>query len=138
MTKVKFAKLESQEKLQLLCQLTEELFQSGQRILLIVYDDNQAVSLDRYLWTWDRATFLPHAFDNGSVQCIDEPIVVGVREENPNGATVLIMGEPCSLHFLEEFKLVIDFAEVYDPQLAEQSRERFRIYRDRGFTPSMY
>ena len=138
MTQVKFVKLERQEKLQLLCNLAEECFQTEKRILLMVHDDNQAVSLNRFLWTWKKGSFLPHAFDNGSVECFNEPIVISIRETNPNGASILIMGKPCSPEFIEQFELVIDFAEIYDPRLVEQSRERFRLYRDRGFNPQMY
>lgn len=138
MTIVKFAKLERQEKVQLLCRLTEEQYSSGKRVLIRVQDDNQAVSLDRFMWTWDKGAFLPHAFSNGSVDCLDEPIVITVREDNPNAAPILIMAQPCSLEYLRKFDLVIDFAEVYDKHLAELSRERFRLYREHGLNPQMY
>ncbi len=138
MTVVKFAKLERQEKIRLLCQLAESQFCSGERVLIRVQDDNQAVSLDRFMWTWDKGAFLPHSFNNGSVDCLEEPIVITVREDNPNGASTLIMGSPCSLDYIRQFQLVIDFAEVYDKQLAELSRKRFRQYRENGFNPQMY
>ena len=49
MTVVKFAKLERQEKIRLLCRLAEEMFNSGKRVLIRVQDDNQAISLDRFM-----------------------------------------------------------------------------------------
>ncbi len=138
MTKVVFSKLERQEKARILCQLAEEQFAAGQRILVYVHDDNRAVTLDRFMWTWNKGSFLPHACDNGSVDCLDEPIVIAAKENNPNGASVLIMGHPCSLDFIQRFELAIDFAEIYDKQLAEQARERFRQYRQAGFDPEMH
>lgn len=138
MTLVKFAKLEQQDKVRLLCRLAEEQFSGGKRVLVRVQDDNQAISLDRFMWTWDKGAFLPHAFNNGSVDCLDEPIVISVRENNPNAASVLIMGYPCALDYLRRFELVIDFAEVYDKQLAELSRARFKLYREHGLNPEMY
>lgn len=138
MTLVKFAKLERPDKMRLLCQLAEEQFNAGKRVLIRMQDDNQAVSLDRFMWTWDKAAFLPHAFHNGSVDCLEESVVISVREDNPNAATVLIMGEPCSIEYLRGFELVIDFAELFDQRLAQQSRERFRSYRTHGFNPQMY
>ncbi|MCK4623073.1 MAG: DNA polymerase III subunit chi [Desulfuromonadales bacterium] len=138
MTTVKFVKLERQEKARLLCQLADDHFAVGKRVIIKVQDDNRAISLDRFLWSWDKGAFLPHAFNNGSVDCLEEPIVITVREENPNGAPVLIMGEPCSADYIRQFQLVIDFAELYDKQLAELSRERFRTYRQHGFNPQMY
>lgn len=138
MTNVYFAKLERHEKARLLCELAAEHFSAGKRILVTVQDDNQAIALDRFMWTYDKGTFLPHAYSNGIVDCLDEPIVISVREENPNAATVLIMGSPCSVDFIKRFQLAIDFAEVYDKQLAQKARVRFRGYRDAGFNPSMY
>jgi len=138
MTQVRFARLEQPQKAGLLCRLAEEYFSAGKRVLLKVQDDNQAVALDRFMWSCEKGTFLPHAFYNGSVDCLEEPIVITVREGNPNGATVLIMGQPCTPEFIGRFELVIDFAEVYDKQLAEQSRERFRTYRKLGFNPQMF
>ena len=138
MTQVRFVRLERQEKLHRLCELAEQFFQQGRRVLLMVLDENQAISLDRFLWNWNKGSFLPHAFDNGSVECFQEPIVVTIHESNPNGAEILILGAPCSHEFLLQFREVIDFAELYDPVLAEHSRSRYRDYRDWGLNPQMY
>jgi len=138
MTVVRFVKQERPERARLLCQLAEEQHALGKKVVIRVQDENQAVSLDRFMWTWDKGAFLPHAFHNGSVDCLDEPIVISVREANPNAASVLIMGEPCSPDYLKKFELVIDFAEVFDPQRAELSRARFRHYKELGLDPQMY
>lgn len=140
MTQVRFAKLERDEKLQAICRIADHCFQEapGRRLLLVVSDEHQALALDRFLWTQEKGTFLPHAFDNGAVECYDEPIVINTRESNSNGATILIMGRPCSFKFMKEFELVIDFAEVYQADLAEASRERYRACREQGFNPQMY
>lgn len=121
----------------MLCQLAEQQYATGKRVLVRVQDENQAVTLDRFMWTWEKGSFLPHACNNGSVDCLEEPIVITAKENNPNGATVLIMGQPCARDFISRFELAIDFAEVYDKQLAELARERFRSYRDDGFEPQM-
>ncbi len=55
----------------------------------------------------------------------------------PNNGSVLIMGAPCSPDFLSQFELVIDFAEAFDADLLEQSRARFRLYRELGLNPQM-
>ncbi len=138
MTKVRFAKLERQEKARLLCQLAEQQYASGKRVLVLVQDENQAVTLDRFMWTWEKGSFLPHACNNGSVDCLEEPIVITAKQSNPNAASVLIMGQPCPREFIRGFELAIDFAEVFDKSLAEAARERFRNYRDAGFEPQMY
>lgn len=137
MSQVNFIKLERPEKAKHLCRLAEKFFVDGKRVLITVQDDNQAVTLDRFMWVWDKGSFIPHAYDNGSVDCLDEPIVITNSEKNPNAASVLIMGKPCSTDFIRHFEQVVDFAETYDDALADQARQRFTAYRSAGFNPQV-
>ena len=137
MTSIEFIKLKRPERAPLLCDLAEEFYLAGQRVLVMVQDDNQGVTLDQFMWTWKKNAFVPHAFQSGAVECHDEPVVIAVAEQNPNGAGVLLMGVPCSLDFMRHFQHVIDFAESYDEENLEKSRERFRSYREYGFAPVM-
>lgn len=137
MPKIGFVTLKKAEKARHLCLLAEQHFSAGARVLITVSDDNQGVTLDRFMWTFGKGAFLPHVYDNGSVECLDEPVVITQRERNCNNAKVLIMGEPCSLEFVRQFDVVIDFAELYDDFLAEEARGRFRRYREAGFAPAM-
>lgn len=138
MTEVRFVRLDRQEKALHLCRIAEQHFLEGRRVMIVVDDENRAVTLDRFMWVWDKGAFLPHALDNGTVDCIDEPVVISASERNPNQARVLIMGRPCSLKFLSRFDQVYDFAETYDDGLAEAARVRFRSYRSHGYEPSMH
>ncbi|PLX84737.1 MAG: DNA polymerase III subunit chi [Desulfuromonas sp.] len=137
MTKVHFIKLRRQEKARHLCDLADEFYGRGRRVLITVQDQNQGVTLDRFMWTWKKDSFIPHAYDNGAVECLDEAVVIGNCERNPNGAKVLIMGKPCGLEFLRQFEDVIDFAEIFDDQLAAAARDRFASYREAGLEPGM-
>ncbi|MHB8707470.1 MAG: DNA polymerase III subunit chi [Desulfuromonadales bacterium] len=137
MIRVEFVKLDRPERARLLCELAEEFFLQDERVLVVVQDDNQGVTLDQFMWTWKKGSFLPHVYDNGTVECLDEPVVITTREENANGARVLIAGRPCSLEFARQFQVVLDFAEVYDETLREASRSRFRAFREAGFAPVM-
>ena len=137
MTKVEFVKLNRPERARSLCDLAEEYYLDGQRVLVMILDDNQGITLDRFMWTWKKGAFMPHVFDNGSVECHDEPVVIVSEEVNPNAAKVLIMGVPCSVEFIRQFRHVVDFAETYDETRLEESRERFRSYRELGFNPVM-
>ena len=137
MTHVEFIKLNRPERARILCDLAEEFYDAGKRILVLVQDDNQGVTLDRFMWTWKKGAFIPHVYDNGSVDCHDEPVVISTDEENPNGAQVLLMGAPCSLDFVRHFQHVVDFAEAFDDARLEESRERFKLYREQGFAPKM-
>lgn len=137
MTRVEFIKLRKPEKAKHLCELADDFFQAGKRVLVTVLDDNQGVTLDRFMWTWKKGSFLPHAYDNGAVDCLDEPVVIGTSERNPNGARILVMGKPCDPDFVRQFELAIDFAELYDEELASASRRRYARYREAGLEPAM-
>lgn len=138
MTQVYFVKLKKPEKALQLCLFADQYQRQGKRVLIRVDDENQGVTLDRFMWTWSKGAFLPHVYDNGAVDCLDEPVVIVSRDENPNGSEVLIMGYPCSQSFIRRFEVVIDFAEVYDATAADASRQRFAAYREAGFAPQMY
>lgn len=133
MPKAFFYKLERPEKARHLCEFAEQYHQEGRRVLVTVVDENQGVTLDRFMWSWQKGSFIPHAYDNGAVECHDEPVVIGSCERNPNGASVLILGGSCSFEFVRSFDVVIDFAEVYDDELAAASRQRYSRYRQAGF-----
>lgn len=137
MPRVQFVRLHKPEKAKHLCELAEEFFLDGKRVLVMVADDNQGMTLDSFMWVWKKGSFIPHALDNGTVDCIDDPVVIGTREHNPNGAQVLIMGKPCSLPFVRQFEKVIDFAETYEEALTVAARQRFQQYREAGFAPVM-
>ena len=137
MTTVEFVSLNRPERARVLCDLAETYYLQGERVLVIVQDDNQGITLDRFMWTWKKGAFVPHVYDNGSVESHDEPVVIVSAESNPNGAGVLIMGVPCSVGFIKQFRLAVDFAEAHDEMRLEESRERFRSYREHGFNPGM-
>jgi DNA polymerase III subunit chi len=135
--KVTFVRLHKPEKARHLCELAESFYQQGQRVYITVDDENQGVTLDQFMWHWKKGSFLPHVYDNGAVECHDDPVVIGTVERNPNAATVLIMGHPCSTAFIRHFEQAVDFAELYQPELAAESRVRFANYRTAGFEPGM-
>ena len=137
MTKAYFYKLQKPEKALHLCRLAQKYLSQGLRVLISVDDENQGVTLDRFMWGWEKDSFLPHVYDNGAVDSLDEPVVIVSREANPNGAEVLIMGRPLSLSFISRFEIVVDFAELYKEDAAIASRQRFALYRDAGFEPRM-
>lgn len=137
MTEIRFVLMQQRDKARHLYRLAEKCFAHGQRILIRVQDDKQAAALDEYLWTCKKDSFLPHVRSDSDSERLNEPIVITTIEQNPNNADVLVAGSPCSVSFIGQFQQVYDFAEVYDPGLAQLSRQRFRQYREQGFAPQM-
>lgn len=132
-----FISLRKPERARHLYELAAEFYTAGHRVLILVADDDQGIKLDHFLWTWKRDSFLPHAFDNGAVECLGDPIVIASAERNANASRVVILGRPASLNFLRQFDFVIDFAELYDDEMAAASRKRYRSYQEAGFVTSL-
>lgn len=131
--RVEFVRLRKPERARHLFELAAEFYNAGNRVLILVADDDQGVKLDHFMWTWRRETFLPHSFDNGAVECLGDPIIIASTERNANASRVAILGRPASLNFLRQFDTIIDFAETYDDDLAAASRKRYRSYQEAGF-----
>lgn len=135
--RAEFVRLRKPERARHLFELAAEFYGAGQRVLILVTDDDQGIKLDHFLWTWKRDSFLPHAFDNGAVECLAEPIVIASAERNANASRVVILGRPATLNFLRQFDTIVDFAETYDDDLAAASRQRYRAYQEAGFVASL-
>jgi len=135
MIDVEFIKLRKPEKALHLCQLAERHYLIGQRVYVTVVDENQALTLNQFMWNFNKGSFLPHSCDTGAVDCLDDPVVIGTREVNPNAARILVMGRPCSLNFMRQFGKIYDFAEIYNDELNDAARLRFKQYRSAGFNP---
>lgn len=135
--RAEFIKLRKPERARHLFELATEFYNSGQRVLILVADEDQGIKLDHFLWSWKRDSFLPHVFDNGAVECLSEPIVITATERNNNASRVVILGRPASLTFLRQFDTIIDFAEMYDENLADASRKRYRAYQEAGFVATL-
>ena len=135
--RAEFIRLRKPERARHLFELAAEFYSAGQRVLILVADDDQGIKLDHFLWTWKRDSFLPHAFDSGAVECLGDPIVIASVERNANASRVVILGRPASLNFLRQFDTIIDFAETTTDELATASRQRYRSYQEAGFATSL-
>lgn len=65
-------------------------WREGRRVLIAATDQAQAEALDRELWTFDEASFVPHAASGGPDQA-DEPVLIAPGHQNLNQAQVLVL-----------------------------------------------
>jgi DNA polymerase-3 subunit chi len=90
-----------------------------------------AVALDGLLWTFRDISFLPHALaDDGAAQTV--PIVIGWPGVTPRIGQALINLGTDMPDFAGDFQRIIEPVPAA-PELREQSRQRFRRYRERGW-----
>jgi DNA polymerase IIIc chi subunit len=73
--------------------LVESLAAGGRRVVVWVADEGRRQILDDFLWTFSQLAFVPHILWQSSLGEVDDPVVLVGEASNPNGATVLVIGD---------------------------------------------
>ena len=137
MTQVDFYILDSDSddaRLLLACKIVDKATQLDHHVYLHSTSDEEARKLDELLWTFAQGSFIPHLVVRSELAAPPlEPVLIGVnRPPGPGRWDVLVNLAPEVPEFFSRYERV---AEVVDANAArrEQSRERYRFYRDRGY-----
>ena len=114
------------------CKLAHKAFRLGYRVYILTVDNDNAQRLDRLLWTFSAGSFIPHGLGR-SPENTDLPVLIGQAEPPPTHEDLLIQ---LALRVPECFSRFQRVAEVVDDSDDAKilARERFRFYRDRGYT----
>jgi DNA polymerase-3 subunit chi len=114
----------------LACRVAEKACGLGHKVFIHVENGDRARELDELLWTFRDGSFLPHALagDDGSV-----PIVIGHGAEPADPPYLLVNLAPEVPAFFTRFERVAEVVSE-EPAVRDAGRERFRFYRDRGYS----
>ena len=114
----------------LACRLVETAYRRGHKVFLWVPEE-QLATWDTLLWTFSDNSFIPH----GQAATDDEPVLMGAQVV-PNGDVLipLIADLPAPL---AGFARVLEAVGGSDAE-KEQSRTRFRYYRQQGLNPTVH
>ncbi len=139
MTQVDFYILGDQAKgdrYQLACRIADKAWQSNRRIYLNTNSEAESRHIDRLLWTYREGSFLPHGILGESDQATT-PIIIGNGGDAADEHDVLInLANEVPL-FFSRFERVAEFIDN-DPEIRKSGRDRYRLYRDRGYTLNTY
>jgi DNA polymerase-3 subunit chi len=114
--------------------LLEKAYDAGHRVLVRGTDPERLELLNRALWTYTKESFLPHGTRaDGHPEL--QPIFLTVgEEENPNGATLLVLADGASAPDLDRFDRCLELFDGSDPEAVERARQRWRKALDQGHT----
>ncbi len=132
MTEIGFYHLQRQPLEGALPRLLETILARGHRTVLLAGSDERARALDNLLWTYDAESWLPHG-GSGAGEAARQPIFLTVREENPNGADVLVLVDGVMPGFLADFARAVDMFDGRDEAAVQAARLRWRKWRDAGY-----
>ena len=127
--KVIFIVLNSAVKQRTVCDLTEKLFLSKKRVAIHVADAQEGELYNKLLWTWKQSSFIPHKYVDQLESPLEEQVVITPAVVDPTDYDTLLLATPAEKATTDSFSLIIDFADKFDKQLLEQSRERYKKYR---------
>jgi DNA polymerase-3 subunit chi len=114
------------------CRLTNKAFRLGHQLYILTENSEQSVTLDRLLWTFNPGGFIPHSLYNADLDQ-EVPILIGEQEPPENWHDVLISLASAIPSFFSRFGRVADVVGAAE-EAKQQARERFRFYRERGYS----
>ena len=117
--------------------LLQKVLDSGARAVVMAGSPERVESLTALLWTYNPNSFLPHgsARDGKPEQ---QPIWLTERDENPNGATILVLTDGASSAALERYARCLEILDGGDPDAVSRSRERWQAYKESGHSVTYY
>jgi DNA polymerase-3 subunit chi len=125
-SEVIFIILTHANKARIICDLTEKLYTQGKRVVLYSDSERTAAELDRLLWVWKQSSFIPHTYLGELSISLEEPVVITNAIVNNKDYDVLIQVTPVADDIRNQFAQAIDFAEKYDTNALQRSRDRYR------------
>jgi DNA polymerase-3 subunit chi len=133
MTEILFYHLKGQPLERVLPALLEKSLERGWRIVVQASSDERVDALDAHLWTYRDEAFLPH----GSYRESDpaaHPVLITVREDNPNGANVRFLVDGIDLPAdAAAYERIVVLFDGGDADAVGQARERWSAAKAAGF-----
>ena len=93
--------------------LLERAFAQGHRIVVRAGSVERAEHLCTALWTYEEAAFLPHGSASDGHAAL-QPIWLTHREENPNGASLLVLVDGVEAADFQSYSRCLDLFDGID------------------------
>jgi DNA polymerase-3 subunit chi len=133
MTEILFYHLYRQPLERVLPTLLEKSLERGWRVVVQAASEERVEALDAHLWTFRDESFLPHGTARDA-EAREQPIVLTVDDDNPNGATVRFLldgaGVPADAAAYQRIVLLFDGE---DPDALAAARTRWSEAKAGGF-----
>jgi DNA polymerase-3 subunit chi len=113
--------------------LLERARAGGYRILVRAASPERIEHLSSLLWTYDEASFLAHGSAKDGYAA-NQPIWLSEQEENPNGATMLVLVDGVDATDHASFTRIADLFDGNDAAAVQSARERWRRAAAQGHT----
>ncbi|TVO75556.1 DNA polymerase III subunit chi [Sedimenticola selenatireducens] len=120
------------DRFQLACRIVDKAWQQGHRIYLHTNSESESRHIEKLLWTHREESFIPHGLLNESDSKLT-PVLIGNDAQAGEEHDVLINLATDVPTFFSRFSRVAELIDK-DPVIRTRGRERYKTYRDRGYT----
>ncbi|MBL8642294.1 MAG: DNA polymerase III subunit chi [Rhodospirillaceae bacterium] len=111
--------------------LLERVMQAGKRAVVMAASDDRIEALNNHLWTYNPNSWLAHGSARDGFEA-QQPIYLTTKEENPNGASILVLTDGMAAGFLSTFERCLDlFDGTAEPAVAA-ARQRWIEAKNAG------
>jgi DNA polymerase-3 subunit chi len=133
MTEVLFYHLQNITVENVLPPLLEKSLERGWRVVVQSTSPERADALDAHLWTYRDDSFLPHATWRVT-DAADQPIVLAIEEDNPNGANVRFLIDNAVLpQDAQGYERMVLLFNGDDPDALALARSAWTDCKTKGF-----
>jgi DNA polymerase-3 subunit chi len=125
----------NEARLTVACRLAEKAMLRNQHVFICPSSEGEARQLDDLLWTFSQGSFVPHRIVTGAGgEEPAEPVLIGTGPGPVGEHWDLLVN--LSGDVPEYFSRYARLAEIVDAEENRRARgrERYRYYRDRGYT----
>jgi DNA polymerase-3 subunit chi len=131
MTEIRFYHLRTTTLERALPQILEKVLSLGERVVVMAGSPERVEALNAVLWTYNDRAFLPHGSSRDGF-AEDQPIWLTVAEENPNGASMLVLADGTTANDVASWKSAIEIFDGGDEAAVAAARERWKAYKTAG------
>lgn len=134
---VAFYHLEQASLESTLAKLLAKALAAGFRVVVRGRSDERIESLNAALWTVDPASFLPHgSIRDGNAE--SQPIWLTAGDDNPNGASVLILVDGAEAGDLSPYSRCLEIFDGNDETALKDARRHWAAHRSAGRLPTYW
>ncbi len=137
MTEIRFYHLTRTPLERALPQLLERALAAGLRSVVMAGSEERVEALNQLLWTYAERSFLPHGSKRDG-RPERQPIWLTTLDENPNGATCLMLTDGAVSARLGEYVRCLDLFDGQDPAAVEAARARWTDWKAAGHEVSYW
>jgi DNA polymerase-3 subunit chi len=131
-TDILFYHLQSRPLEAVLPQLVEKSLEKRWRVVIQASTRERLAALDETLWTYDEASFLPHATEDDGDPA-GQPVLLTTGEGNANGAAIRFLTDGAAIPAdVESYQRIVLLFDGNDAEAVAAAREAWRGVKARG------